>query len=90
MSRYYGSNISGSQQWGATATKTATATRTAKSQSVYISKTTTLPIHHTFLYISQPSLQVCDMKLPNLTRPLYGVGDPFGFNPRQFYRDFTN
>ena len=31
--------------------------------------------HHACLYISQPSLQVCDLKLPNFTRPLYGVGE---------------
>ena len=45
MSRFCGSNISGSQQWGASATQTATATatRTAKRHSVYISKTTTCP-----------------------------------------------
>ena len=39
------------------------------------SKTTTLHVHHAFLYISQPSLHVCDIKLPNFTRPLYGVGE---------------
>ncbi|CAH3029447.1 unnamed protein product, partial [Porites evermanni] len=49
----------------------------------------------------KPSLQVCEVKLPYLTRPLYGVGeqstkfsfskpDPFGFNPTQFHQDFTN
>ena len=30
---------------------------------------------HAFLYISQPSLHVCDIKLPNFTRPLYGVDE---------------
>ena len=31
-----------------------------------ISKTTTLRVHHTFWYISLPSLQHYDVKLPNL------------------------
>ena len=30
-------------------------------------ETTTLHMHHTFLYISLPCLHVYDMKLPNLT-----------------------
>ena len=34
------------------ATTTVTATRTAKKQSVYIGKTTTVHVHHAFLYIS--------------------------------------
>ena len=33
---------------------TATATRTVKKQSVYLCKTTTLHVHHAFLYISLP------------------------------------
>ena len=36
-------------------------------------KTTTLHVHYAFLYISQPSLRECDMKFPNLMRPLYEV-----------------
>ena len=38
------------------ATTTATATRTAKKLQVFISKTTTLHVHHAFLYISLPLL----------------------------------
>ena len=80
-------------------------TRTAKKQSVYISKTTTLQVHHPFLYISQPSLQVCDLKLPNFTGRFMELvnkarkfsfpfsqlrSGPFGFNPRQFRQDVSN
>ena len=32
-----------------------------------LSKTTTLHVQHTFLYISLPSLHDCDMKMPNFT-----------------------
>ena len=32
-----------------------------------ISKTTTLHVHHTFLYISLPSLKNYDVKMPNFT-----------------------
>ena len=32
-------------------------------------------MHQAYLHISQPSLHDCDMKLPNLTRPLYRVGE---------------
>ena len=74
ITRYHGSNISGSQQWGAEPTMTVTATRTAKKQLVYISKATTLHVYHAFLYISLPSLQVCD-KLPKFMHPLYRVGE---------------
>ena len=38
-------------------------------------KKTTLHVHHPFLYISQPLLNDCDMKLSNFTRPVYGVGE---------------
>ena len=56
-------------------------------------------VHHDCLYISQPLLHDRDMKLPNFTRPLFGVGEhntkiffsfskltygPFGFNPENF------
>ena len=51
------------------------AMRTAKKQQVYISKTTTLHVHRAFLWISQPSLHDCDMKLPNFTHLLYRVGE---------------
>ena len=53
---------------------TATATGTAMQQ-VYISKTTTLHVHHAFLYVPYLSLHDCDIKLPNFMRPLYGVGE---------------
>ena len=32
-------------------------------------------VRYTILYISLPSLHPCDMKLPNFTRLLYGVGE---------------
>ena len=32
-----------------------------------LSKTTTLHVHHTFSYISSPSLHDCDVKMPNFT-----------------------
>ena len=35
----------------------------------------TLHVHHAILYISLPSLHHYDMKLPNFTSPLYGVGE---------------
>ena len=43
------------------------ARRTAKKQLVWIDKTTTLRVHHTFLYIFFPSLHGCDVKLPVFT-----------------------
>ena len=39
-----------------------------KKQKVKISKTITFHLHYVFLYI-------CNMKLPNFSRPLYGVGE---------------
>ena len=51
-------------------TTTATARRTAKKKDVYIYNQ-----HHAILYISLPSLHHYDMKLPNFTSPLYGVGE---------------
>ena len=38
-------------------------------------KKTSLHVYHAFLYISWPLLHDRDMKLPNFTRPLYGVGE---------------
>ena len=49
----------------ASATMTTTSTRTAKKQQ--IGKTTILPVCHAFLYISSPSLQDYDVKMPKLT-----------------------
>ena len=43
-------------------TTTATATRTSKRTIGLLSKTTTLYVHHTFLYISLPSLHDYDVK----------------------------
>ena len=40
-----------------------------------LTKTTTLHVHHAILYISFLSLYPYDMELPNLTSPLYGVGE---------------
>ena len=34
-----------------------------------------LHVHHAILYISLPSLHHCDIKLPNFTRSLYGLGE---------------
>ena len=36
-------------------------------------QTTTLHVHHAILYISLPSLNHYDMKLPNFASPLYGA-----------------
>ena len=52
---------------GAKATTTATSTRTSKKKSVYIGKTTTLHVHHAFLYISLPSLHDYHVKMPSFT-----------------------
>ena len=43
------------------------ARRTAKKQKVYICQTTTLQVHHAFLYFSLPSLHDYKVKLPNFT-----------------------
>ena len=37
-------------------------------------------MHQAILYISLPSLHPCDIKLPNFTRLLYGVGEHTGFS----------
>lgn len=44
---------------------TVTATKTAKKQYVKIGKSTTLHVHHTFLYISL-SLHDYNVKVPNV------------------------
>ena len=41
--------------------------RQKKKKKVYIRKTTTLHVQHTFLYISLPSLHDCDVKFPQVT-----------------------
>ena len=41
-----------------------------KKEIGLISKTTTLHVHHAFLYISLPSLHDYDVKMPNFT--IYG------------------
>ena len=38
-----------------------------KKKKVYIDKTTTLQVHHAFLYISLPSLHDHNVKIPNFT-----------------------
>ena len=38
-----------------------------RKKKVYIRKTTTLYVQHTFLYISLPSLHDCDVKFPQVT-----------------------
>ena len=49
-------------------TMTAKATRTGKKNR-FIKQNN---FAHAMLYIFQPSLYDCDMKLPNFTLPLYG------------------
>ena len=46
---------------------TATAARTSKNAIGLISKTTSLHVQHTFLYISLPSLLDYGVKIPNFT-----------------------
>ena len=46
-----------------------------KKWYVDINKQTILHVLHAILYISLPSLHHYDMKLPNFTSPLYGVGE---------------
>ena len=41
------------------------ATRTSKEAIRLLRKTTTLHVHHAFLYISLPSLHDYDVKMPN-------------------------
>ena len=41
--------------------------RERQKKKVYIRKTTTLHVQHTFLYISLPSLHDCDVKFPQVT-----------------------
>ena len=47
-----------------------TANKNVKKAIGLISKTTTLNMHHTFLYISLPSLHNYNMNMPNFT--IYG------------------
>ena len=55
------------------------ANENGKKKKVYISKTTTLHVQHTFLYISLPSLYDRDVKFPQVT--FYG-----GRKHRQDYK----
>ena len=68
---YHGSSISGWQQnqWW--------RQRQGEQQKnkMFIMTTTTLHVNHAILYSSLPSLHHCNMKLPNFTSPLYGVGE---------------
>ena len=48
-----------------TTTATGTPTRTAITQKVKIRQTTTLHVHHAFLYTSLPSLHDYNVKVPN-------------------------
>ena len=43
-------------------------TRTSKKTIGFMSKTTTLHVYHTYLYISVPSLHDYDVKIPNFGR----------------------
>ena len=70
-SHYHGSNISRSQQQGVFATAMVNSKK--KNRLRLAKKTLHMP--HAFLYISQPLLNDCDMKLSNFTRPVYGVGE---------------
>ena len=74
MKCYHGSKISGSQRWGAQVMMTATATRSAKRNRFISAKEqpcTCIMLFCTFL--GRRCTKSCDMKLPNFTRPLYGV-----------------
>ena len=93
--RYHGSNISGSQQWGALATTTAAATRTAKKQSVYTGKINAFFVPFLAVVASLRLSRARFMELVNTAQEFffsfsklrYG---PFGFSPRQFCQDFKN
>ena len=47
--------------------KAGVGNENGKKKKVYIRKTTTLHVQHTFLYISLPSLHDCDVKFPQVT-----------------------
>ena len=49
--------------------------KNGKKYYVYINKQQLCTCITLFLYISLPSLHRYDMKLPNFTSPLYGVGE---------------
>ena len=72
-SRYHGSNISGWQQnqrrWR------RQEERQINKMFILILQTTTLHANHAIFYISLQSLHHYDMKRPNFTSPLYGVGE---------------
>ena len=70
-SHYHGSNISRSQQQGVFATAMVNSKK--KNRLRLAKKTLHMP--HAFLYISKPLLLDCEMKFPNFTCPLYGVGE---------------
>ena len=65
---------------------TAMATKTAKKEQVYISKKK-FAQQYAFMYISQPSLHDCDMKLSNFMCLLFGVGEQ---NTKEFLCLFLN
>ena len=54
---------------------TATAGRTAINNMITLTNNNFAHLHRAILYISLPSLHHYDMKLPNFTSPLYGVGE---------------
>ena len=66
-SRYHGSKISGSQE--SIGSFCNGDGEQQKDNRFSLAKT------NAFLYISWPLSHDCDMKLPNFTRPLYGVGE---------------
>ena len=47
-------------------------------------------MHHSIWYISLPSLHNYDMKLPNFTSPLYGVGEYNTKNCRVHFLNLDN
>ena len=67
---YHGSSISGWQQ-----NQWRQRQGERQTNKKFIMTTTTLHVNHAILYSSLPSLHHCDMKLPNFTSPLYGVGE---------------
>ena len=71
-SRYHGSKICGSQQEGVFSTATVNSKKTV---GLDWQKNNSVPCITLFSTFVSPFLHVCDMKLSNFTRQLYGVGN---------------
>ena len=83
-SRYHGSTISGWQP-----TTTATARRTAKNNTFILTNNNFARASRYFVHFL-PSLHHYDMKLPNFTSPLYGVGKHSNKNCRFLFLNLDN